>query len=87
MKSNFSFLEQYWPDIAEIGSDAEVYLYSDADVCVFKLRQLGEHIVSAIFTSTDQLSPSALRLIAWVSFEFPSSGAVPHRQTCSPQAV
>lgn len=51
MKSNFSFLEQYWPDIAEIGSDAEVYLYSDADACVSKLRQLCECIVSVIFAS------------------------------------
>ena len=29
MKSNFEFLKEYWPALAQIGETAENYLYSD----------------------------------------------------------
>ena len=48
MKSNFSFLEKYWPEMSEIGQAAEMYLYTDANACVFKLGMLAERIVSEI---------------------------------------
>ena len=45
MRSNFDFLAQYWPDMAQIGAVAEAYLYFDPNACVFKLGLLAECIV------------------------------------------
>lgn len=45
MKSNFQFLESYWPDLAQLGEAAEAYLYSDPNACIFKLGMLGERLV------------------------------------------
>lgn len=50
MKSNFEFLSKYWPDIAQIGSAAETYLYSDPNACIFKLGLIAERIVSEILS-------------------------------------
>lgn len=47
--SNFIFLEKYWPELATIGETAESYLYSDSNVCVFKIGMLAEQIVQGIF--------------------------------------
>lgn len=48
MESNFQFLSKYWPELAEIGSVAESYLFSDPNACVFKIGLLSERIVSRI---------------------------------------
>lgn len=48
MVSNFDFLTKYWPDMAEIGKTAEMYLYSDSNACIYKLGLLEERIVSEI---------------------------------------
>lgn len=48
MLSNFDFLAKYWPDMAEIGKMAEMYLYSDSNACIYKLGLLEERIVSEI---------------------------------------
>ena len=45
MRSNFDFLAQYWPDMAQIGAVAEAHLYFDPNACVFKLGLLAECIV------------------------------------------
>lgn len=45
MKSNFQFLETYWPEMAQLGEAAESYLYSDPNACIFKIGLLGEHLV------------------------------------------
>ena len=37
MKSNFKFLNRYWPALAQIGETAENYLYSDPNACIFKI--------------------------------------------------
>lgn len=50
MVSNFRFLAQYWPDIAEIGAAAETHLHVDANACVFKLGLLAERIVMEIIS-------------------------------------
>lgn len=55
MKSNFAFLEKYWPEMAEIGHAAELYLRRDANACIFKLGLLSERIVSEIIR-IEQLS-------------------------------
>ena len=37
MKSNFEFLNRYWPALSEIGAASENYLYSDPNACIYKL--------------------------------------------------
>ena len=45
MKSNFQFIEGYWPELAQLGEAAEAYLYSDPNASIFKLGILGERVV------------------------------------------
>lgn len=45
MASNFEFMAKYWPDIAQLGKTAELYLYVDANASVFKVGLLAERIV------------------------------------------
>ncbi len=45
MKSNFEFLNRYWPALAQIGETAENYLYSDPNACIFKLGLFAERLV------------------------------------------
>ena len=37
MKSNFEFLEKYWPALSQMANAAENYLYSDPNACMYKL--------------------------------------------------
>lgn len=48
MKSNFEFLNRYWPALAQIGETAENYLYSDPNACVFKIGLFAERLVQEI---------------------------------------
>lgn len=49
MKSNFSFLQDTFPVLANFGSLAEQYCYSDSNSCLMKLGMIGETIVNLIF--------------------------------------
>lgn len=49
MKSNFEFLNKYWPALAQIGAAAEGYVYSDANACLYKLGMFGERLILEIF--------------------------------------
>lgn len=49
MRTNFDFLERYWPALSQIGSTAESYLYSDPNACIYKLGMFGERLVAEIF--------------------------------------
>ena len=49
MKSNFEFLNRYWPALAQIGAAAESYVYSDANACMYKLGMFGERLILEIF--------------------------------------
>ena len=49
MKSNFDFLNKYWPALAQIGAVAESYIYSDPNACLYKLGMFGERLVQEIF--------------------------------------
>lgn len=42
MKSNFEFLNRYWPALSEIGAAPENYLYSDPNACIYKLGMFSE---------------------------------------------
>ena len=35
MKSNFEFLNRHWPVLAQLGANAENYLYSDPNACIY----------------------------------------------------
>ena len=48
MKSNFEFLDKYWPALAQIGAAAESYVYSDPTL-VYKLGMFGERLILEIF--------------------------------------
>lgn len=48
MKSNFSFIEENFPVIAQIGAAAENYIYSDTNSCLIKMGLLGETIVNTM---------------------------------------
>ena len=50
MKSNFEFLKDNFPVLANFGELAEKYLYSDSNSCLMKLGMIGETIVNLIFT-------------------------------------
>ncbi len=50
MKSNFSFLKNHFPVLANFGEQAEKYCYSDSNSCLMKLGMIGETIVNLIFT-------------------------------------
>lgn len=45
MKSNFDFLNRYWPALAQIGATAETYVYSDPNACIYKLGMFAERLV------------------------------------------
>ena len=47
--SNFAFLEGKFPVLANFGSLAEKYCYSDSNSCLMKLGMIGETIVNLIF--------------------------------------
>ena len=47
--SNFAFLEEKFPVLANFGSLAEKYCYSDSNSCLMKLGMIGETIVNLIF--------------------------------------
>lgn len=47
--SNFFFLKKYWPELEEYGSQAEYYVYSDANASLIKQRILGEKIIEMLF--------------------------------------
>ena len=48
MVSNFEFLAKYWPDMAQIGKMAELYLYADANACIYKIGVLAERVAQEI---------------------------------------
>ena len=68
MDSNFSFLLVYWPDLAEIGSLAEAYVYSDPNVCIYKLGQLCEGIVNEMLRLENAALPAITSQSAKISY-------------------
>lgn len=48
MKSNFKFLDRYWPALYEMGFAAESYLYSDPNACIYKLGMFAERLIQEI---------------------------------------
>lgn len=70
MKSNFEFLNKYWPALAQIGATAENYVYSDPNACLYKLGMFGERLILEIFAfehipqpSVDNTHANRIRLL------------------------
>ena len=57
MKSNFEFLNRYWPALAQIGETAENYLYSDPNACIFKIGLFAERLVQEILVFEQMTEP------------------------------
>ena len=70
MKSNFDFLNRYWPVLAQLGANAETYLYSDPNACIYKLGLFSERLVQEILVfekmpepETDNTHANRIRLL------------------------
>lgn len=70
MKSNFEFLNRYWPVLAQLGANAENYLYSDPNACIYKLGMFAERLVQEILVfehmdapKTDNTHANRIRLL------------------------
>lgn len=70
MKSNFEFLNKYWPMLAQLGANAENYLYSDPNACIYKLGMFAERLVQEILmfehideSQTDNTHANRIRLL------------------------
>ena len=59
MKSNFEFLNRYWPVLAQLGANAENYLYSDPNACIYKLGLFAERLVQEILVFERMPEPVA----------------------------
>ena len=57
MKSNFEFLKEYWPALAQIGETAENYLYSDPNACIYKIGLFTERLVQEILVLEGIVEP------------------------------
>ena len=78
MKSNFEFLNRYWPVLAQLGANAENYLYSDPNACIYKLGLFAERLVQEILVfehidepQTDNTHANRIRLLK-------RAGLLPH---------
>ncbi len=59
MKSNFEFLNRYWPVLAQLGANAENYLYSDPNACIYKIGLFSERLVQEILLFENMPEPTA----------------------------
>lgn len=57
MKSNFEFLKEYWPALAQIGETAENCLYSDPNACIYKIGLFTERLVQEILVFEGIIEP------------------------------
>lgn len=70
MKSNFDFLNKYWPALAQIGAAAEAYVYSDPNACIYKTGMFAERMVQEIMLfeklaepATDNTHANRIRIL------------------------
>lgn len=58
MKSNFDFLNRYWPVLAQLGANAENYLYSDPNACIYKIGLFSERLVQEMLLFENMPEPT-----------------------------
>ena len=75
MYSNFDFLNKYWPILAQLGANAENYVYSDPNACIYKMGLFSERLVREIMLfegisepSTDNTHANRIRLLRRAGF-------------------
>lgn len=75
MYSNFDFLNKYWPILAQLGANAENYVYSDPNACIYKLGLFSERLVREIMLFegisepiTDNTHANRIRLLRRTGF-------------------
>ena len=54
---NFEFLRPTWPELANLGGFAEVYLHTDPSGSLVKLRILGENLVKNVYSELNLPNP------------------------------
>ncbi len=54
--SNFSFLQDKWPILAQLGEHAEDYIYVDSNIAIFKAGLFAEKLVNIMF-ELDAVTP------------------------------
>ena len=57
MKSNFEFLNRFWRVLAHLGANAESYLYSDPNACIYKIGLFSERLVQEILLFENMPEP------------------------------
>lgn len=55
--SNFSFLQEKWPILAQLGENAEDYIYIDSNTSIFKSGLFAEKLVSIMFELDGVIPP------------------------------
>lgn len=78
MKSNFDFLNRYWPALAQIGATAETYVYSDPNACIYKLGMFAERLVQEILLFERMKEPVADNTHANRIHMLKRAGLLPH---------
>lgn len=74
--SNFRFLEEKWPLLAELGEMAEKYLHTDPNTCMIKLRMFGETLSRYIMAEEGLEEPEEMTQVARLSL-IRNDGALP----------
>ena len=59
--SNFDFLKQKFPVLANLGGLAEKYLYTDPNSCLIKLGMIGETVVNLTILSKKSPTSKVVR--------------------------
>lgn len=79
MKSNFSFLEKDWPELAKIGQLAERNLYDDTNTALLKMGIFSERLVQYILALEHIQEPEGYENTASVRISIlKRSGLLPH---------
>lgn len=55
--SNFSFLQEKWPVLAQLGENAEDYMYVDSNIAIFKAGLFAEKLVNVMFELDGVMPP------------------------------
>ncbi|HIB01128.1 MAG TPA: DUF4145 domain-containing protein, partial [Phycisphaerales bacterium] len=83
--TNFHFLEKFDPRVAQLAQQAEEYVHSDPDSCMFKLRLMIETMAKKL---TDLQMPGSIsKDLGAMLGTLERGGIVPRRQADSMHAI
>ncbi len=84
-ETNFKFLERFDPRVAELAKQAEEYVHTDPDSCMFKLRLMIETMAKKL--TTLQMRGDISKDLGAMLGALERSGVVPRRQADSMHAI